>query len=219
MKSVPVWDLPTRIVHWALAGLVFLALLTGENEAGFVFTLHELAGYGILLLIAFRVPWGFLGSPRSRFSDFLCGLQRVKAYTRQLILHLEPPPYVGHNPLGGWMVMLLLLLAFLAATSGLYTGRSDEAHGPLAHIGGLGGAFGAIHEGLGNLLIPLIVMHIFGVLVDWLLTGDNLVRAMIDGRKRLDDFAAARERPLVSPLRAAAVAVAVLLFAAAIVFA
>jgi hypothetical protein len=62
------------------------------------------------------------------------------------------------------------------------------------------------------------VLHIFGVLVDWLLTGDNLIRAMIDGRKRLDDFAAARERPLVGPLRAVAVAVAVLLVAAAIVF-
>jgi len=219
MKSVPVWDLPTRIVHWALAGLIFLALLTGENEPGFVFTLHELAGYGVLLLIAYRVPWGFLGSPRSRFADFLCGVQRVKAYTRQLVLHLEPPNYVGHNPLGGWMVLLLLLMAFLAAASGLYTGGERAAHGPLAHIGGLGGAFGAVHEGLGNLMIPLILLHVFGVLADWLLTGDNLIRAMIDGRKQLDDSAAAHERPLVGPLRAVAVAGGVLLLAALIVFA
>lgn len=218
MKCVPVWDLPTRIFHWSLAGLVFLALLTGEDDPGFVFTLHELAGYGVLALIAFRLPWGFLGSPRSRFADFIYGAARVKAYTRRLVLQLDPPAHVGHNPLGGWMIVLLLAAAFLASASGLYAG-DETAGGPLAHVGALGGAFGALHEALGNLMIPLIVLHIFGVLVDWLLTGDNLVRAMIDGHKRLDDFAAARERPLVGPLRAIAVAGGVLLLAALIVFA
>lgn len=218
MKSVPVWDLPTRIFHWALTGLVLLALLTGEDDPGFVFTLHELAGYGVLLLLAFRVPWGFFGSPHSRFADFVCGVQQVKAYTRKLVLHLDPPHYVGHNPLGGWIVLLLLLASFLAAASGLYAG-DEEARGPLAHIGGLGGIFGALHESLANLIIPLVVLHVFGVLVDWLLTGDNLVRAMIDGRKRLDDLAATRERPLAGPLRATAVAGGVLLLAGLIVFA
>lgn len=217
MKSVPVWDLPTRIFHWALAGLIFLALLTGEDDPGFIFTLHELAGYGALLLLAFRIPWGFLGSVHSRFADFVYGVQRVKAYARKLVFQLDPPHYVGHNPLGGWMVLLLLAAAFLAATSGLYAG-DEEARGPLAHVGGLGGAFGALHETLGNLMIPLIALHVFGVLVDWLLTGDNLIRAMIDGHKRLDDFAAARERPLVGPGRAIAVASGVALLAALIVF-
>ena len=80
----------------------------------------------------------------SRFADFVYGVQRVKAYARKLVFQLDPPHYVGHNPLGGWMVLLLLAAAFLAATSGLYAG-DEEARGPLAHVGGLGGAFGALH--------------------------------------------------------------------------
>jgi cytochrome b len=205
MRSVPIWDLPTRLFHWILAALIGVALLTGEDEGGIVFLLHLYAGYGILGLLAFRVPWGFLGSRHSRFADFVRGWATVKPYSKALFLKLEPPRWVGHNPLGGWMVLLLLLGSFLAAFSGLFAG-DEGARGALAAGSGWPGAIlGELHDFLGNLLIPLIAVHIAGVLVDWFLTGENLVRAMIDGRKDLDDAVAAEEPPLASPWRALAV--------------
>ncbi len=65
MRSVPIWDLPTRVFHWALAALVLLDLFVAEDDPGFSYTLHASAGYALLFLLAFRLPWGLVGSPRS----------------------------------------------------------------------------------------------------------------------------------------------------------
>ncbi len=210
MRRVAIWDLPTRVFHWSFAALVVLALAIGDDDEGVAFTLHAYAGYAILLLLGFRLPWGLVGSPRSRFSDFVKSRREVLAHAKSLVLNFEAPRTVGHNALGGWMIVALLTLVFLTAATGLLAG-DDEARGPYAGLlGGAGEALGELHETLAEALIPLILLHLAGALVHGLLSGDNVIRAMIDGQKELEDSAAALEPPLVRPWRAAVVAVLVL---------
>ena len=209
MRRIEIWDLPTRVFHWSLAALVVLALVIGDDDAGIAFTLHAYASYGILFLLAFRIPWGLVGSPRSRFSDFVKSRREVLGHAKFLVLKLKAPRTVGHNPLGGWMIVALLIMVFLAAVTGLFAG-DDEARGPYADLlGGAGDALGKLHETLADLLIPLILLHLAGALVHWLLSGDNVIRAMIDGGKQLEDSAATLEPPLVRPWRAIVVIVLV----------
>jgi cytochrome b len=209
MRSVPIWDLPTRLCHWVLALLVGLGLVLGDDDPGLAYDLHAYAGYGVLFVIGFRVPWGFIGSRHSRFSDFVVSWTRVKAHARALVLDLEAPRSVGHNPLGGWMIVVLLAVTLLTALTGLFAG-DEEAAGPYAAAAGwLSEPLGALHEALADLLIPLIVLHVVGVLVHWLLSGENVIRAMIDGHKDLDADTAAAEPRLVRTWRALAVLVVV----------
>jgi len=183
MKYVPVWDLPTRIFHWALALCVGVALIvTPEDGSGFI--VHAIAGYLALLLVAFRLPWGFLGSLHSRFADFLYPPEKVIDFALQH-LRFKVTRHVGHNPLGGWMAVILLVFVAGATVTGL-----------------LGGFWRGLHGLFGNLLILLVALHIFGVVVDTLLARDNIVWAMITGRKKVDDAVAAREPPLVGWWRA-----------------
>ena len=211
MRRVEIWDLPTRVFHWSLAALVVLALVIGDDDEGIAFMLHAYAGYGILFLLAFRIPWGLVGSPRSRFSDFVKSRREVLGHAKSLVLNFKAPRAVGHNPLGGWMIVALLIVVFLAAATGLLAG-DDEARGPYAGLlGGAGDALGKLHETLADLLIPLILLHLAGALVHWLLSGDNVIRAMIDGGKQLEDSTAALEPPLVRPWRAIVVIVLVVL--------
>jgi cytochrome b len=198
LRSVPVWDAPTRIFHWLLATAVLLAYFV-EPERGWQFVAHVSAGCTALALVIFRLSWGFIGSAHSRFTDFVHGLSPAAAYARQL-LRLRVPRYVGHNPLGGWMVVILLAAVAATTVTGLFSAGRDGVAGPFAPPGGRG--LSDWHEVLGSLVIVLVVIHVCGVLVDILLTGENLVRAMFTGRKDLDEAAAALERPLVSGRRA-----------------
>ena len=190
MRIISIWDLPTRIFHWALAICVGVALIvTPEGGSGFI--VHATAGYLALLLVIFRLPWGFLGSRRSRFADFLYPPDKVIDFALQH-LRFKVTRYIGHNPLGGWMVVVLLLFVAGAAVTGL-----------------LGGSWRGLHGLFGNLLILLVLLHIFGVVVDALLTRDNIVWAMITGRKKVDDAAAAKEPALVGWWRALVLALLV----------
>jgi cytochrome b len=188
MRSVPVWDLPTRIFHWGLAVCVGVAIII-EPERGSGFTIHGTAGYLALLFVAFRLPWGFLGSLHSRFTDFLHAPAKAVDFALQH-LRLRVARHVGHNPLGGWMVIVLLAVVGAASITGL-----------------LGGPWRDLHGALGNFVILLVVLHIFGVVVDTLLTRDNIIWSMITGRKMLDDALAAKEPPLVGTWRAVVLAV------------
>jgi cytochrome b len=192
MKDVKVWDLPTRIFHWSLVVLVVTAWLTAEDK-GLLYILHTLAGYLVSLLLLFRLAWGWLGNDRARFRDFVRPWPAVRGYLGGL-LRLKPAHTLGHNPLGGWMVVLLL--AMLIAIT--LTGMIGAARVPGALLNGivpvtLARTVRHIHELLANILYFLVALHILGVLVDWLLTGDNLIRAMVNGRKPVAEGAVAAD--------------------------
>jgi len=108
-KSVRVWDLPTRIFHWLLALSVLVAYVTG-GERGTAFVIHVGAGHLILLLLFFRIVWGLIGSPYSRFADFVYSWQSIRNYLKDVV-RLRPAHFVGHNPLGGLMVLAMFFAA------------------------------------------------------------------------------------------------------------
>ena len=197
-----VWDLPPRLFHWSLVLLVGINLFLIGPRGGLDTVIHFVAGYLVLGLLVFRLAWGFVGSPRSRFRDFVHRWPAVSAYLGRLA-RFDPPHSVGHNPVGGWMIMLLLAILGTMIATGLFaTGRHGA--GPLAVLLPVAwtAIAGSIHELVSNLLIGLIIVHVAGVAAEWLLTGDNLVRAMLNGRKRLDPEVAARERPVAPVGRA-----------------
>ena len=183
MRSIIVWDLPTRAFHWALAASVILALVIIEDE-GLAYAIHAILGVSALVLVLFRLVWGILGGEYARFSGFIAGWSTVRSYTLRL-LRLAPPRHIGHNPLGGWAIVILIVLTLLTAATGVLTG------GLLG--GGAARAASDIHEAFGSLLQFMVFIHIAGVLVGWALTRDNLVAAMWHGRKRIDEASAARD--------------------------
>lgn len=215
MRDVTVWDLPTRVFHWALVVVLSVAYLTGGEE-GRWFTVHVLAAYAVAALLLFRAIWGIIGSPRSRFSDFVHGWPAVRDYAAKLA-RLAPPRSIGHNPLGGWMVVALLAVLAATVATGLVAGERGEAAGPLLGVLvplSLGDAAGEVHELLANLVLALAVAHVAAVFVDWALTGENLVASMIHGRKTLDHEAARREPAIPGGGRAIAVAMVLIVLAA-----
>jgi cytochrome b len=187
VKTRLVWDLPTRLFHWVLVALVALAWASGETEGRF-FLIHRLAGYGVLVAIVFRLIWGFVGNRHARFRDFVHTWRSVRDYTKGL-LALRPRPTLGHNPLGGWMIVLLLITLLGVSVTGLFA-FEEGARGPLAHwlSPEIAHGLAELHEGLANLLLILIGIHIVGVVVDSLLTGHNLIGSMFTGRKRCDSL-------------------------------
>ncbi|HZW50719.1 MAG TPA: cytochrome b/b6 domain-containing protein, partial [Rudaea sp.] len=129
---IRVWDLPTRAFHWMLAVLIALQYATGEFHF-LDMRWHFWFGYATLVLIAFRVLWGFLGSQTSRFADFLRGPAAVWRYLRsQSSTNLQTR--VGHNPLGGWSVIALLASVSVQSVSGLFASDEIDTDGPfVAH--------------------------------------------------------------------------------------
>jgi len=202
-STVKVWDIGVRVFHWALVGFFAIAYISGEIETE---TLHAYAGYAIIGLIIFRIVWGMIGTKHARFSDFIFGPGTVLAYIKSLFSG-SPKRYLGHNPAGGIMVVLLLLGMIAVSWTGLKAYEA-EGKGPLAatdislsipvaqaddwdddeHEGhsGKGDEFWEeLHEGSVNFMIFLIVLHLGGVLVSSMLHNENLARAMVTGRKQL----------------------------------
>lgn len=184
VEQVNVWDPIVRVFHWALVVAFTAAYLTGEEWLA----LHVYAGYAILGLIAFRVVWGFIGTRHARFSDFIVSPRRALLYVRDVAL-LRGRRYIGHNPAGGFMILLLLVSLLVTAFTGLAVYAADQQAGPLAGL--LGGAgedwedvLEEAHEFFANFTLMLVFVHVAGVLVESLLHHENLVRAMITGRKR-----------------------------------
>ncbi|MCF8477951.1 MAG: cytochrome b/b6 domain-containing protein [Pseudolabrys sp.] len=168
--TVKVWDPFVRVFHWSLATLFLVAYLTGDE----IEKVHIAAGYTIAGLLALRIVWGLIGPAHARFVNFVRSPRVVLAYMRDVAL-LRAPRYLGHNPAGGAMIVaLLLMLTGTAATGYMLT---TEA---------FWGAEWAeeVHEVFANLTVGLVAFHIIGVLVASFEHKENLVRAMITGRKR-----------------------------------
>lgn len=178
-RSVLVWDTPTRLFHWSLLALVLVAWFTGEEE-GTGALIHRYAGEGIAGLLVFRFIWGFIGGERARFSDFAAGPSALFAHVRDLSSR-QPKRHLGHNPLGGLAVFLLLGVTAAVVVTGLFSG-GERIAGPFAGLWGL--ELSEAHEVLFRVLQGLVVVHVLGVIVESVKTKDALVPAMITGAKR-----------------------------------
>jgi cytochrome b len=148
---------------------------------------HSRFGYATLALILFRIVWGFAGSQTSRFADFVRGPAAVARYVKQSSSAQSPLP-IGHNPLGGWSVVAMLLCVLVQAVSGLFTSDGIDEDGPF--VGSVSNATVKLATKLHHLgetaLLVLITLHIAAVLLHWLLKHDNLIVPMITGRKRTE---------------------------------
>jgi cytochrome b len=215
--SVGVWDLPTRLFHWLLFLAVVISYASSEEE-GWLFAVHTASGYVVALLLLFRLVWGFAGSRHSRFASFVRGPRAVAEYGKQLA-HLRPPRFVGHNPLGGWMVIALIAVLGLTVLSGLFSAEKEGAARGILFplIAGYGKeGLGDIHEVLGNLVVVLASVHVAAVFADWVLTRENLTAAMFTGRKHVDPAMATGEPPFAPGWRALIIASLVALAGAAL---
>jgi cytochrome b len=166
--QVKVWDPLVRMFHWSLAAAVILALMSDENRS-----LHETVGLVALSLILVRVLWGFLGPRYARFSSFVQPPGVILAYLRDVV-RFRARRYLGHNPAGGAMIALLLATVATAGVSG-WLSETDRFFG-VAWLEDL-------HRASANLLIALMVFHVIGVILSSLMHGENLVLAMVTGRK------------------------------------
>ena len=183
MKRICVWDLPTRIFHWSLALLVLAAYLTQEFG---LMSWHQRIGLTLLGLIAFRLTWGMVGSTYARFFSFVRGPAPILAYLRGSWLG------VGHNPLGGWSVLALLLLPLAMALSGLFANDDVDFRGLLADrvSGGTSENLTRLHGKLFDALLILIGLHVAAIAAHFWFKRENLVRPMFTGyRLRADDEA------------------------------
>ena len=126
-KTVKVWDIWVRLFHWSLVGLFVVAYFTAEEEN----IVHIYSGYAVLVLIVFRVFWGFFGSKYARFSDFVYSPRQVIQYIQEMVAG-KPQRYLGHNPLGGWMIIALLAGLVVVTVTGLKVYAIEEGRGPLA---------------------------------------------------------------------------------------
>ncbi|MBZ9538115.1 cytochrome b/b6 domain-containing protein [Modicisalibacter tunisiensis] len=188
MKVYKAWDLPVRLFHWSLVAAILVSwytIKTSGQPLAFPVEWHARAGYTILALLVFRWLWSLVGSRHARLRELCRSPRTVWRYTASWFRR-RPDLYVGHNPLGGWMTLLLLVSLTLQATSGLFMSDGILFSAPLAR------RFEAdaiawlvtLHHVNGNLLFVLVGIHLLAILLHRL-RGEALVGAMFSGRKRL----------------------------------
>lgn len=185
-NTITVWDLPTRLFHWALVVLIALQYASGEFEL-LPMAWHYWLGYATLALIVFRVLWGFFGSGTSRFAGFVRGPVAVARYAFASLRGREPV-VVGHNPLGGWSVLLMLVSILVQSISGLFASDDLTESGPFAARVSDETVkwMTRVHHLNRYVLLILIVLHVTAVLLHWVMHHENLVASMWHGRKRVD---------------------------------
>ena len=162
-----VWDPFIRAAHWVLVASVAAAWFTREE-------LHEWLGYTALAIVGLRIVWGFAGSGYARFRQFVRGPATTLAYARAFVARAEPR-YLGHNPLGSWMIVALLATVALTCASG-WLSTTDRYWGVTW--------VQDTHEFLADALVALAVLHVGGVIYTSLRHRENLPAAMITGRKQ-----------------------------------
>lgn len=182
--TVKVWDRFLRFFHWTLVLCFTTAYISGEVRAS---TIHVLVGYVLCVLLAARLYWGFKGSEYARFRAFIFPVSEALTYLRSM-LKGSPKHYYGHNPAGALMVFTMLGLLAVIFVSGLLTLGTIDFEGPLVFLANLVSdessyAFRHIHEFLPNVALVLVVLHLLGVLVGSIQHKENLVRAMLTGKK------------------------------------
>jgi cytochrome b len=207
--SVKVWDPLVRIFHWSLVAAFTVAYFTGDEES----QIHVYAGYAVIGLVLFRIVWGLIGTRHARFWDFVYRPSAIMQYAREFFIG-RPKRYLGHNPLGGAMILLLLGSLLTTGVTGYLMLGSDGEDGVQAETtitpapatarasGGIiasayadddegeegghdenEGPLKEVHEFFANFTLFLVFLHVGGVLLSSLRHRENLVRAMVTGRK------------------------------------
>lgn len=202
-----IWDLPTRLFHWLIVLLLpcsYISMRLNRME------LHMAIGHVVLALLLFRLVWGFVGSDTSKFRNFLASPVRAFRHLARIGVR-EPDTEMGHNAAGGWMVLLMLVLLLVQVGSGLCANDGGATYGPLA--GYVGDAWSDrlsfVHALNFKLILAAVTLHVIAIASYGVLKGQNLLRPMWTGKKRMP--AATRAPRLASPL----LALLILLVAAA----
>lgn len=184
-KRVLIWDIPVRLFHWTQLALFVSLFITAEVMDDKI-ELHAKLGLTLLALVLFRLLWGIAGSSYARFSHFLKGPRSVLAYTPSLFSR-QSHPEVGHNPLGGWMVVVLLILVLTQAVLGLFANDDIMFDGPLSYLISkeTSDLLTGLHEDIFHILLVLIGLHVAAVIWHKLFKGENLLPAMFTGYKQL----------------------------------
>lgn len=179
--EIKVWDAVVRIGHWVLA-LAFASLYLRYRK----FPLHTYAGYVVLLIVSFRIVWGFVGSKAARFRNFLFGPREMISYAVQA-LRGHAPYYYSHNPMGAAMVYTLLFVLLLNVTIGLLLYSSGQQLGPLGAMVPNAWEDNLIlaHKQLGHLTAIFVCFHLAGVIWAVWLHRENYVLAMLTGYRRI----------------------------------
>jgi len=188
--TVKVWDLPIRLFHWTLVAGFASAYLTAEFHKN---DIHTLIGYGLCVLLVVRVYLGFFGSEYARFKSFIFSPGETLAYMRSMFGRHPIKHYYGHNPAGALMVFALLGLLTLIFAAGLVSLALIDFEGPLLVLVHYVGdetsyAIREIHEVLSNVALALVALHLMGVTGGSIQHGENLVRAMVTGRKKQQPY-------------------------------
>lgn len=184
LQTIMVWDLPTRLFHWILVALMIAQWWTAEQSSTMDY--HVWGGYAVLTLVLFRLIWGFVGSETVLFSDFVRSPGAALVYARAL-MRGETPHYLGHNPMGGWSILALLILLLIQAGTGLFASDDILIEGPLyAWVSNdTSDWLTSIHHWNFNLLLAMIAVHLSAVFFYLLVKRENLIHPMLSGRKYL----------------------------------
>ncbi|WP_206952520.1 cytochrome b/b6 domain-containing protein [Trinickia acidisoli] len=195
-RPVLVWDLPTRLFHWLAVALVLAAYVTIRLN---LLDWHVRIGETLLALVLFRLLWGCVGSETARFRSFVASPAAALRHLRHLFQR-EPDLQVGHNPAGGWMVLLLLALLLGETLSGLYDYNDVSDVGPLTAWvpAPIAYAISVLHDSLlWDVIVAAVVLHVLAIALYAIAKGHNLLRPMVTGRKTLPG-------PILPPRRTSA---------------
>jgi len=169
-RTVIVWDPLVRVLHWSLVVAVGLGWATTFRLGGW----HRAVGWTALAIVVVRVAWGLVGPRRARFGSFVRGPLVTARHARR-VLAGDEPRHVGHNPLGGWMIVaLLVVVAGLAFTGWLYNTERFWGDQTVEQV----------HVWLAWAIVALAALHVAGVFAASFRQRENLVAAMLDGKKR-----------------------------------
>ena len=190
MKSIDrrlVWDLPLRLFHWLFAASIIACW--GTAKLGFSYMQwHIWLGYEVMGLLVFRLIWGFLGTRHARFTEFLKGPSAIVAYNRSLLGKAPPVHSVGHNPMGGLMVLLMLMLVGLQVYSGLFSSDDIAWSGPYNGVvsGAMAQRLTGLHHANFNFIWAAMGLHVAAILYYTFVKRERLVSAMVTGWKAHD---------------------------------
>ena len=184
--QIKVWDPLVRTFHWILAASFFIAYLSEDD----LLTLHVWAGYIVGAAISFRFFWGFIGTRHARFKDFVTPPKVALQYLKDT-LAFKARRYIGHNPAGGFMIVLMIVSLLITTITGIAVYGAGEHAGPMASLFTGNGKFWEkffenLHEFFANFSMLLVFIHVCGVAIESLIHRENLVRSMINGMKRVN---------------------------------